>query len=288
MRVVLGLLMLAAVWCGADVSGEPEVDDGLLAIRAALGGSAALDSVRTFRMEGKDTRVIGPLRLASEVTITVVRPDHYLRVDTTTLAGRSTETAVGFAGSVVVQSARGQDGVRIDPATLIPAAARDQVLRAAAQEQRRDLRRLLLGCLAGPFDATSMAIRARGLAEAADGRADLTRLTFADASEATLFSDTATHLPVMVTWEGPDVLATLQGIGRRTEERARSSPVAAPPASSSSIEHRFYFSDFRAVGALRWPFVIRRAAAGELVEELRIDRVVINPPIDLALFDASR
>jgi hypothetical protein len=110
-----------------------------------------------------------------------------------------------------------------------------------------------------------MMVTAGGVAEAPEGRADMNRLAFEDGSEAVLFSDTRSHLPLMVTWQGPDVLARLD-----------------------AVEHRFYFSDFRSVGALRWPFVIRRAAAGQLIEELQFDRAVINPPVDLSIFDDGR
>lgn len=286
MRKVFLLLVLATLCGGAAASGQPEAGKSLLAIRATLGGSAALDGVRTVRLEGTSARIVGPLRLDSRVTMTIVRPDGYLRVDALSLGSRTTETTVGFVGGVAVQSARGPVGVQIDPEALVPADARDQARRAAAQEQRRDLRRLLLGYLAGPFDGTSMTVAARGIAEAPDGQADMSRLAFEDGSEATLFSDTGTHLPMMVAWEGPDVLAQLRSATNRTAGRGIS---ASPPASASGrAEHRFYFADFRAVGTLRWPFVIRHAVAGELIEELRFERVLINPPVDLAVFDGSR
>lgn len=290
MRSVVTALMLIGMWGGEEgVSGQSGLDDGgLAAIRAALGGSTALDGVRTLRLEGESTRIVGPLRLASQVTLTVVRPDRYLRVDTMAIAGRPAEATVGFVGATVVQSARGQDGVRVDPAALIPVAARDEALRAGAQEQRRDLRRLLLGYLAAPFDAPTMAVTAGGIAEAPDGRADINRLTFEDASEVMLFSDTRTHLPLMVTWQGPDFLVRLKALGNRTDQRAGTPALPLTAGVSHPIEHRLYFSDFRPVGAVRWPFVIRRAAAGELMEEVRFERIVINPPVDLAVFDGRR
>lgn len=285
MRRVFAVLMLAAVCSGAEASGQPESGEGLQGVRAALGGSAALDGVRTLRLEGTSARIVGPLRLDSRVTMTIVRPDRYLRVDVLSLGVRSTEASVGFVRGVAVQSARGPDGARIDPEALIPAAARDQARRAAAQEQRRDLRRLLLGFLAGPFDGTSMTVAARRIAEAPEGRADMNRVVFEDGSDATLFSDTRTHRPLMVAWEGPDVLAQLRSATNRTDGGA--APASPPSDVSHGVEHRFYFSDFRAVGTLRWPFLIRHAVAGEMVEELRFDRIVINPPVDLAVFDGG-
>ena len=44
----------------------------------------------------------------------------------------------------------------------------------------------------------------------------------------------------------------------------------------------------RRVGDVRWPFVIRRSVKGELLEEIRFDRIVINPALDPKVFAVDR
>jgi hypothetical protein len=229
-------------------------------------------------MEGRSTRVIGALKFGSQVTLTVARPDRYIRVDTLLLQGVSAETAIGFRDGTLLQWTRGPGGTQSTPADQIPANAREGATRAAAGQQRRELRQLLLGGLAGPFDSTVMAVDSLGVAEAPDGSADAFRVAFADGSSARLFADTVTHLPLMVSWEAADPLAPVRAAGAPS---GRSSAPADPPA----VEHRFYFASYQTTGKLRWPFVVSRAVAGTLVEELRFDRVLINSPVDHRVFD---
>ena len=53
-----------------------------------------------------------------------------------------------------------------------------------------------------------------------------------------------------------------------------------PPA-----EHRLYFGDYRAVGDVIWPFRIRRATSGRIVEEVTFDAIRINPTLDDRAFE---
>jgi hypothetical protein len=254
------------------------------ATRAALGGPA-LDAVHSFVAEARCLRAMGPLTLASRVTLRVWPPDRYLRTDALRLLGKGAEMTIGFNSHGAIQKAASEDGRRFDPADLVPQAAQDPAIQGAAGELRRELRVLLLGWLGNAFDVPPMAIAYQGLAEAPDGKADALQFTFADGSTALLFTDSVTHLPLMVSWQASDTLAPLRSLKPGSAPAPFLDPANTPPAL---VEHRWYFSDYRRVGGVRWPFAARHAVGGELVEELKFERMAINPSIDPKLFEADR
>ena len=49
-----------------------------------------------------------------------------------------------------------------------------------------------------------------------------------------------------------------------------------------------YYADYREVDGIKWPFRIRRAIAGDTVEETTFDRIQINPKIDARKFEAPK
>ena len=52
-------------------------------------------------------------------------------------------------------------------------------------------------------------------------------------------------------------------------------------ATARPVETRLYFADYRDVGnGLKFPFRLRKAVAGETIEETNFDAFKINPRID--------
>jgi len=287
MRVHIALTVVVFSFVSQTRAQTEAVRNVLDATQTALGGATALDRVRTVRAEGRSVRRVGPLTLGSRVTLTLARPDRYLLTEALSVGGRSAETATGFNGDKVIQRATGPDGTRLDPGSFAQAPIAGRSDPTAAAALRRELRLLLLGCFADAFDAARTAVDYRGTAEAPDGKADALHLVFADGSDATLFTDALTHLPLMASWEAPDTLAPLRAGGRGA---TISSPPSFPgsPSPLPIVEHRLYFSDYRRVGDVRWPFVIRRSVQGELLEEIRFDRISINPAVDPKVFAVDR
>src|SRR5207253_9813625 len=89
-----------------------------------------------------------------------------------------------------------------------------------------------------------------GQAEAPQGKADVLDVTGAPGVVMRLFIDRTTHLPIMITWP-------------------------AQPA-----ENRLFFSDYRDVDGMMWPFRLRRAVGPDTVEETTFDRFRVNAKID--------
>jgi hypothetical protein len=59
-------------------------------------------------------------------------------------------------------------------------------------------------------------------------------------------------------------------------------------AQAKPIEYRLYYGDFREINGVKWPFRLRRAIAGETMEEMTFDRFRINTKIDPRKFEALK
>lgn len=222
----------------------------LAAARAALGGDARLASVKAFAATGRTRQVRGEHLVPIEFEILCELPDKYARTDEIP-AQESGPTTTGFSGA---------DPIQIPPPPAPPADAARQARVAAA---RADLVRLMLGMFAGAPIDYPLTFAYAGQAEAPQGKADAVDVSGPAGFTARLFINSETHLPIMVSWQ------------------------AARPRGPA-LENRLYYSDYRDVDGLQWPFRVRRAAGAETVEETTFDRFRLNPKIDPKKFALRR
>lgn len=294
-KVCLGALVIclfsATPGRGQPGQGEPESKDRAVVVlaeaRGALGGAAALDAVRGLRATGLATRSTGALRVGSAIELLVAFPDRYLRLDRLTTGRTTSEVAIGFRGEALIQRATGPGGLRIDPTAGLSETARMVNATAAVPGVRQDLARLLLGFFcASPL--IPLQFTYAGLAEAPEGTADVIDARGADGFEARLFVDTVTRLPRMVSWTGVDVVRLIQRLSSRTPGESTAPVEALMKRGELRAEHRLYFDDYRRVEGVRWPFRVRRAVGGEIVEEIVFDGFRLNPALESGLFDPDR
>ena len=280
----IGILITyaAAAYAAAGQEAQPA---SLAAARAALGG-AALDTIRTVRMRGRGERVVGPIGMSSAIDIQLALPDQYVRVDRIALAGTASQMVTGFNGRALIQRASGPGGLRIDPAAMLPIEARAAAIDAATTALRQEVALLLLGLSAGSYDFYPLRFTAAGTAESPDRRADLVDVRGEGVFLARLFIDRQSRLPLMVSWQAPD----LAGAALRTA--ASGSPLPASPDAltseiGASVEHRLYFMEHRQTGSVFWPHRLRRSVAGTTVEEIAVDAFEINPRLAPGTFDTQ-
>ncbi len=185
--------------------------------------------------------------------------------------------------------------------------------RTAAVKQ--DFARLTLGMFAASFPSYPLTFTHAGLAEAPQGEADVLDVKGPGNFSVRYFVDRKTHLPIMVSWTVPvtNVIVAIPG------QPAPAAPPGAivvdappPPAAAASkeeqdaygqavaglrkkalaeakpIEHRVYYSDYRAVDGFQFPFRLRRAVAGQTIEETTFDRFRINIRIDPRRFEVRK
>jgi hypothetical protein len=62
----------------------------------------------------------------------------------------------------------------------------------------------------------------------------------------------------------------------------------APAATAKPPEFRIYYSDYRDVDGMQWPFRIRRGVGTDTTEETTFDRFKINPKIDPKKFEVVK
>lgn len=178
---------------------------------------------------------------------------------------------------------------------------------------KQDFVKLTLGMFATSFSDYPLTFSQIGQAEAPQGKADILDVKGPGAFVLKLFINSDTHLPIMVSWTVPATAAVIVVPGQPTPGQLAPGSIVvqapAPPAPTAPkaeqeqytkavqdlrrnalagrlVEHRLYYADYRDIGnGLRFPFRIRRAVAGETVEETNFDRFAINRRIDPRRFE---
>lgn len=258
MRPWVAVLLVAVVVAGgpgaAAVRVTPEraaeAARVLAAAREALGGEGRLSAVKAFAAAGRTRQVRGEHLVPIEFEILCELPDKYVRTDEIP-AQESGPTTNGFSGGELIQL----------PAPSSPPA--DAARQARVTALKQELARLALGMFAASVPSYPLTFAYAGQAEAPQGRADVIDVSGPSGFAARLFVNSETHLPIMVSWQA---------------ERPR----------GGAVESRLYFSDYRDVNGLHWPFRLKRANGGETIEETTFDRFRLNPKIDPRKFDPRR
>jgi hypothetical protein len=246
-----------------QTSDAPQV---LAAAREALGGEKRLTAIKTFVATGRTRQVRGGNLVPVEFEITCELPDKYIRKDE--IPAQDTDIAVsGFSGDALVQFPPLPSG-RVGAGSPL-AAQRLTTLK-------QDFARLMLGIFATSFPTYPLTFTYGALGEAPEGQADILDVAGSGNFAARLVVQRTSHLPVMLMWQAPATPAGGRG-------------AAPPPAAAAPlVEHRLYYGDFRDVSGVKWPFRIRRAIAGDTVEETTFDRIRLNVKIDPRKFEAPK
>ncbi|MGH8638671.1 MAG: hypothetical protein ACREUZ_16160 [Burkholderiales bacterium] len=318
-RTFVAAVMLAAVAGGPSAARaqSTNANDVIAAARKAI-GDKTLNSLDTLTIEASVQRHVGSMQVGSETEILLDLPDKYVRTDQSRgpMAGGF---SLGFNGDTPIRPAGGNvtsgGGLMIrmgpgsgpggpqPPEKLSP----EEQARADAQfvrAQRAEISRLMLGWLATAHPALNAQYAYAGEAESPDGKADIVDVKTEDGFSARLFIDQLTHLPLMVTYRGPQPrMITTRGPrgggpaphdrgSRQLSEEERKKlredadtqirqMEAEPPAL---VEVNLYFDDWRDVGGMQFPHSLRRAVAGTTNEEWTVTRVKVNPRLDAGKF----
>jgi hypothetical protein len=272
--LIVPLTLVAVAAIGAQTA-TPDPAAILGATREALGGDKRLSAVKTFVATGRTQQVRGDNLVPIEFEIAVELPDKYVRKDEIP-AQESGPTAVGFAGESLIQvppqaAQPGRPGGPPPPTPEQLEAAR----RARVAGVKQDFARLALGMFAGSFAGYPLAFTYVGQAEAPQGKADVLEAKGAPNLTMRFFVTQATHLPIMISWQG-----AAPGGGRGAAPGRGPVPPAAAAPAGPPPENRLYFADYRDVDGMKWPFRLRRALGADTVEETTIDRFRVNAKID--------
>jgi len=281
MRVFGSLIIAAAVGGGfAAAPQAPDATQVLAAARQAMGGEKKLSAVQSFVATGRTRQVRGNNLVLIEFEISCELPGKFVRVDEFPAQDQDPTTA-GFNGNDLIQApppapapsaqasasqGRGGDGAGRGGLPPNPAMRRVMTLK-------QDFARLTLGMFAASFPSYPLTFKYLAEGQAPEGKADVLDVAGPANFSARLVVQRDTHLPVMLMWNQPAPLG-----------RGQAPTGSSPP----QVEYRLYYADFRDVDGMKFPFRLRRAVAGETIEETTFDRFRINAKIDPKKFEVVK
>jgi hypothetical protein len=273
--------VLACTGVSAHGSAAPADDraaEVLVMARAALGG-AKLDGIAGLSASGNFRRLMGDREIEGELTVELAPPGRIRRTEHVGAPGGPSFTRVTALNDGEFWSDgtnRGGGGfvARLGGAGEARPPSEADRERFQQMQQRRlqnELNRFLLVWLLRSDTPVTHA----GRAEAEDGSADVLEVRRDGASPVRLFLDSATHLPVMLTYE--DAQPRMMGRRGRTgppdpEEIRRR---MAEPPRQAAFELRF--DDYRSVDGVKLPHRLTQSVDGTPTEEWTIDRYTVNP-----------
>jgi hypothetical protein len=275
------IALIGLVAAPAPVFAQTRTAESVLAAaRAALGGEAKINAVKTFIATGRTRQVRGDNLVPIEFEIQAELPDKYSRHDEFPAQEAGPVTA-GFVGDQPVLIPRPVPPPPRPGAPAPPPGALESQLRARMMQAKQDFARLLLGMFAGGTPSFPLTYAYVAQAEAPQGKADVIDVKGPNNFAVRLFIDSTTALPIMLSWAGG-----AGGAGRAGAAPSPTSNQPAPPAPPAP-EQRMFFADYKDVDGLKLPFRIRRAAGSDTTEETTFDRYRINAKVDPRRFDTG-
>jgi hypothetical protein len=266
--LAIACAVVTAGGAGARVGpAAQEAASELIAARAAVGPPAALAALKSLVLEGTiqnlnhNTGVLGP---EERLEIRILLPDNYLRIVRDSRVLRT----YGFSGTTVLRSMR-----PIAPGPFTARLAPDPVALAA---DRATLARLMLGMVGDTATALALTIRTATLP---DGARAL-EASGADGFTAWLDLAPGSPVPLQLRFDA-DVSFPVEGGTERNLGHAR--VASMPPRVNAEVA--LMFEDRRLVGGLRLPHRIRRVSRGVTFEDIRLERVIVNPPLTAKDFE---
>jgi len=295
----------------------------IAAARKAIGGRK-LDALKSLGVEAAAQRNVGTFQMNADVEVLVEMPDKYMRTETPRGGMVAVGMTTGFNGDRPLKAAAapgiGPGGamiIRMGPSGAMPGPTekptpeqQQQIDRTIVRSSRQELSRLMLGWFGAAHPSLNARVTHAGEAESPDGKAHVIDVKNADGFAARLFIDQATHLPLMLTYQGPQgrvvTMGGPPGTGRgaargqqsenrqltddeRTklaeDERRRAEELRTQPPAM--VEYTLYFDDWREVDGIKFPHRLRRAAAGATTEKWSVNKVRVNPKIDPRKFEAA-
>lgn len=307
---------------GNAAAQDAKAVDVLAGTRRAIGGKK-LDALTSLSVQAATQRNVGNFQMTSDLELLVDLPDKYLRAETSNSPMVSMASTMGFngdralrgsgpmstpGGGMVIRmggpgpGAAGFGGAAEKPTPEQQAQIDKQIIRSARQE----IGRLMLGWFAMAHPSLGVQYTYAGEAESPDGKALMVDAKNSDGFAARLFIDEKTHLPLMVTYQGPQPRTVSVGAQRPAGDGSQSQPRQMSAEEQKKVEadankqieqmqkqapvmveYAIFFDDWRDEDGIKFPHVLRKASAGTTTEEWTIGKVKVNPKIDPKKFESE-
>lgn len=316
--------LLLGVSGTAAAQQDTKAADVLAGTRKAIGGKK-LDTLTSLSVQAAAERNVGNFQMTSDVELLLDLPDKYLRSETSNSAMVNMSSTLGFngdralkgsgamatpgGGMMIRMGGPGPGGAAFGGATDKPTPEQQEQLdKQIVRSARQEISRLMLGWFGTAHPSASAQYTYAGEAESPDGKAFMVDAKGADGFAARLFIDEKTHLPLMVTYQGPQPRTITVGGPRASGDgtQAQGQPrqtsadeqkkLAADAQTQMEqmqkqpppmVEYSLFFDDWREEDGIKFPHVVRRASGGTTTEEWAISKIKVNPKIDPKKFDAE-
>jgi hypothetical protein len=289
-RFVMALALALPVGIAAHAAGaEDKAIEVMVAARSAMGGSK-LEAVKSISATGEYRRLMGDREINGEATIEIIVPDKIKRTEEMGIQGGPTMSrTVVLDGTEYWEDTtnRGGNFMRFGgpggpggPGGQGPSEADRERFRQMAQRRLQgELQRYLLAWLA----RTDAQMTYGGEAEAEDGKADVIDVKSEGGAPIRIFFDQKTHLPLMLTYDGPQPRMMMV---RRPGGAPGGNP--GPPPDPEEMRRRMAeppkivtfevrFSDFKDVNGVMLPHQMSQSVEGKPTEEWTVSQFKVNP-----------
>jgi hypothetical protein len=317
-------LTLAVGTAAGQADQTAELKDVLAQVRAAQGGDK-LATIKTLSAEGSSRVTFGDREISNDLQFKFILPDKFQRI-------MQPELPNGMPGPRLAMTVNGADAWNgsLDPMPNFGGGGGGGEGRRGGgggggpmavfngqnpARVRGDLLRTVVGIFPGSDQIQGVTYSYVGTAQSKDGgEADVIAVKAQDV-DAKLFIDKKTHLPLMVTYQGPDMSQMRQfmrgpggpggaGQGQAQGQGGQAAPggqggqgQGPPPMTDEErqkraeemrkrfeslpqVEYQLYFADYKKVDGIMLPTRITRSVNGAPAEEVTINKYKINPKID--------
>lgn len=237
-------------------------------VRAAIGGDSKIDAVTSLEMSGKVSRRLGDKTVTNDITLSVLLPDKFKRVEASsggTFEYTRTVAMDGDEGWVDFSSPNGF-GPKGPYLKSSGGKGDTDAQKAQVDAVRVDFARILIGLLLTAPAAYTVEFKYAGEAQMDKTVVDLLDATGPGQFAIRLFIDKQTHHPVLMTYDA-QVLIGGAGAGEKAS--------AKPELQKVQV----LLADYRPEEGILLPHQITRATSGQTFEDLLIAKYKINPPL---------
>ena len=291
--------------------------------RKAIGGEDKLAAIKTLEIKGIARRGATDVNLEGDLTISVERPDKYLRKEAIILGNAAIDIVEGLNGSQAWQEQKfsgnmnfGNDdgggnrgggnrggGFPNQQQQQANAAPADPAAQAAQEQaqlvaRQTEVARVVLAILM----TTERPVRYVGQAASPQATAEVIEMDVPDGNPVRILIDTKTYMPLMLTWTGvaQDPIAQLAGRigfrgrgrgnrggffgGNRGNQPQQTAKVVSADELAKPTTLRMYLSDYRVVNGIKLPHLITRGSGDQVTEEWEVKSYKINPNLKADTF----
>ena len=303
--VGLALCALPAAFAVGTKAQQPDVTAVAAAARKALGGDAALAAISTLTVSGSISGTLVPGGVTATFDTTWMAPDRVLRIMRRTSGPPAMPIEVtyydGFSGDRVIYDIVSRD-VRTPFGAPLPPEL--QASREAAQlnRARRMMIELYLPLFASPPSSLGLELAGAGKVAVNGVMSDVIDVKQANGPTLRLLLDERTHLPMQLTWRAKPVISSSasgssttpitpgrSGGGGGGVAVPRTVPLPGIPTPEiADVDWVITLEDYRISDGLNWPRRFKKSSDGQVWEDIRVSKYLINPKVDPKLFEPRK